>query len=160
MYTLRAARVLHNARKGVLHCIINHCEPLASLTYKPGKGDKTNSRLVKLLIETSHGEASSTQVLTRRREPPGHDEIKIGTPLKTAVTDRAAFRMVSPTPPVDSMSHFMIMLRRLQHRALNAQSCAYASLLATICRPSSALRAQIILSHYPQFRRCRSCTGG
>ena len=70
---------------------------MASLTYKPGKGDKTNSRLVKLLIETSHGEASSTQVLTRRREPPGHNEIKIGTPLKTAVTDRAVFGMVAPT---------------------------------------------------------------
>ena len=35
------------------------------------RGDKTNSRLVKL----------------RSSKPPGYDEFKIGTPLKTAVTD-------------------------------------------------------------------------
>ena len=51
----------------------------------------------------------------RRNETSGHVENKIGTPLKTAVTDSC----------VDNNTR------------ANAQSCAYASPLATVCRPSS-----------------------
>ena len=51
----------------------------------------------------------------RANETSGHDEDKIGTPLKTAVTDSCVDDNTGPY----------------------AQSCAYASLLASLCRPSS-----------------------
>ena len=51
----------------------------------------------------------------RANETSGYDGNKIGTPLKTAVTDNCVDDNTGPY----------------------AQSCAYASLLASLCRPSS-----------------------
>ena len=56
------------------------CEPLASLTYKPDRA-----------IRPIAGECR--EPAQRTNETSGHDEIRIRTPLKTAVTEGALLRI-------------------------------------------------------------------
>ena len=69
--------------------------------------------LARRAIRTLAGACS--EPAQRANETSGHVGNRIRTPLKTAVTDSCAN----------------------DNTGANAQSCAYASLLATLCRPSS-----------------------